>query len=368
MYKGKSVSLVIAAGGSGSRMNSDIPKQYLKIGNTTVIGKSVDAFLKTGAVDKIVIAAAEECMNLCREIFKGIDVTVAEGGESRQKSILNALSHVDTDMVLIHDAARPFVSEEIIFNVLEGTCEHCGCICAVKPKDTVRSESMTYDRNTLFNVQTPQGFDTLLLKKAYKKAEEDSFQATDDAGVFEHFGRKVTIVEGSYDNIKITTREDMPMEIKTGIGYDVHRLASGRRLILGGVDIPYDKGLLGHSDADVLVHAIMDALLGAAGLGDIGRLFPDSDDKYKGISSMILLEDVGKRIQDAGYEISNIDSVVIAQKPKISSYLDAMRAEISEALSISDDKINIKGTTTEKLGFEGRGEGIGAQAVCVLTR
>lgn len=368
MYNGKTVGLVIAAGGSGSRMGTDIPKQYLKIGGRTVIEKCVEVFYKMGVFDKIAVACSPEYEELCRKLLAEYGAVFSEGGASRQKSVKKALEIVDTDYVLIHDAARPFVTEEVIRNVIEGAISYGGCICKVMPKDTVRTESMTLDRSRLYAVQTPQGFETARLKKAYEKAAEEGYDATDDAGVFEHAGGKVHLCEGDYRNIKITTKEDLPMETRCGTGYDVHKLVPERDCIIGGVNIPYEMGLLGHSDADVLVHAVMDALLGAAALGDIGMLFPDSDDRYKGISSIKLLEEVGRCIAEEGYEIGNIDAVVIAQKPKISPYIGAMRDKISQALGIEKNRVGIKGTTTEKLGFEGRGEGIAASAVCILNK
>ena len=184
----------------------------------------------------------------------------------------------------------------------------------------------------------------------------------------ERTGHRVRIVEGDYGNIKITTREDLPMEYRTGTGFDVHAFAEDRQLVLGGVLIPYEKGLAGHSDADVLVHAVMDALLGAAALGDIGRHFPDSDMQYKGISSMILLSRVRQLLEDNFYSIGNIDATVMAQAPKISPYVEQMRSGIADALKIEKSRINIKGTTTERLGFVGRKEGIAAEAVCSIYR
>jgi 2-C-methyl-D-erythritol 2,4-cyclodiphosphate synthase len=175
------------------------------------------------------------------------------------------------------------------------------------------------------------------------------------------------VVPGEYSNYKITTKEDLPMEARIGTGYDVHQLVSHRKLFLGGVEIPFEKGLKGHSDADVLLHAIMDALLGAAGLGDIGRHFPDTSSEYKDISSLILLKDVGIQLKEKGFFISNIDATVICEKPKISGFIMEMKENIAKALEIEENKVNIKGTTTEKLGFTGRGEGIAAEAVCLLT-
>ena len=217
-------------------------------------------------------------------------------------------------------------------------------------------------------MQTPQGFRFGLLKEAFEKAMAEGFYGTDDASLVERLGHAVAIVPGEYTNIKITTPEDLTMEMRIGTGYDVHKLVEERDLILGGVNIPYEKGLLGHSDADVLTHALMDALLGAAALGDIGKLFPDNDDSFKGISSIELLKRVKSALDDKGYSLGNADVTVICQKPKLAGYIDEMRKNIAQALDTDVDRISIKATTTEKLGFTGRGEGIAAEAVCILNR
>ena len=216
-------------------------------------------------------------------------------------------------------------------------------------------------------VQTPQGFRFDLLMNAYEKAYADGYYGTDDASLVERIGVHPALVEGSYANIKLTTREDLPSVTRIGKGFDVHRLVEERKCIIGGVDIPNKKGLLGHSDADVLTHAIMDALLGAAALGDIGRIFPDSDEQFKDADSIKMLEQVGYMIREKGYGISNIDATVICERPKISPYVEEMIENIAKALKIDSDRINIKGTTTEKLGFTGRKEGIAAEAVCILN-
>ncbi|MBQ8562832.1 MAG: 2-C-methyl-D-erythritol 2,4-cyclodiphosphate synthase [Firmicutes bacterium] len=226
--------------------------------------------------------------------------------------------------------------------------------------------SRTLDRKSLFQVQTPQGFASEILREAYEQAYRDGFLGTDDASLVERLGYRIALTEGDYANIKITTREDLPMEIRVGTGYDVHRLTEGRKLILGGVDIPYEKGLAGHSDADVMVHALMDAMLGAAGLGDIGRHFPDTDPQYKGISSLKLLQIVNQRLHEAGYELGNADVTIIAQKPKLAGYIRQMEENLAQALAADCRQINVKATTTEKLGFTGRGEGIAAEAVCII--
>lgn len=379
MYNGKKIGVIIAAAGKGSRMGMDMPKQFMNIGAKPVIVKTYEAFADCELIDNIYVVTNEEYMKYCKDLmvpylsekqlkkFTGI----VSGGRERQDSIYRALKAIDRqkvnmDYVLIHDAARPYITRKIIEDTVCQTVLHDAAVVCVKPKDTIRTNDKTLDRNRLLAVQTPQGFKMDILKRAYDRAYEDNFYGTDDASIVERMDIHPAIVLGSYANIKITTKEDLPVETRIGQGFDVHKLVEGRKCILGGVDIPHHCGLLGHSDADVLLHAIMDAILGAAGLGDIGRHFPDTDDAYKGASSLDLLEHVGYLIREKGYSIGNIDATVICQKPKILPYVEEMIENISKTLKIDYGKINIKGTTTEKLGFTGRKEGIAAQAVCIL--
>ena len=368
MYRDKTVTVIIAAAGSGSRMGGRLPKQYMKTGGEVILRKTAEIFASCPVIDNIIVVADMAYMDLCEDVLKGIEHRTVSGGELRQDSVYEGLKCTDTDIVLIHDGARPFVTQQIITEVTAAAAEYRAAVCAVRPKDTIRTKQGTLNRNELYAVQTPQGFDTAALKAAYEAAYAQGFYGTDDADIAERAGLEIRIVPGSYDNIKITTREDLPMETRVGTGYDVHRLEEGRKLILGGVCIPFERGLLGHSDADVLVHAIMDALLGAAALGDIGKLFPDTDDRYKGISSIELLKAVGEAVSEAGCTIGNIDATLVAEKPKIAPYIEAMRENIAGALDIDTDRVSVKATTTEKLGFAGRQEGMEAQAVCILNR
>lgn len=368
MYRDKTVTVIIAAAGSGSRMGGRLPKQYMKTGGEVILRKTAEVFASCPVIDEMIVVADSAYMDLCEDVLKGIEHRTAAGGQQRQDSVYEGLKCTDTDIVLIHDGARPFVTQQIITEVTAAAAEYRAAVCAVRPKDTIRTKQGTLNRDELYAVQTPQGFDTAVIKAAYEAAYAEGFYGTDDAGIAERAGLEIRIVPGSYDNIKITTREDLPMETRVGTGYDVHRLEEGRKLILGGVFIPFERGLLGHSDADVLVHAIMDALLGAAALGDIGKLFPDTDDRYKGISSLELLKAVGEAISEAGCTIGNIDATLVAQKPKIAPYIEAMRENIAKALDIDTDRVSVKATTTEKLGFAGRQEGMEAQAVCILNR
>ena len=383
MYKNSKVAVIIAAAGRGRRLGSNVPKQYLKIGGEYVIAKTIKAFEDIDEIDYIFVVTNDDYTRMCAEIvdergFAKVE-GIVPGGSRRQDSVYNALQEINArkpgvSMVLIHDGARPFVEKNVILNVLEETENTGAAVACVAMKNSVRmmeadgQGSKSVDRTDYYSVQTPQGFRKSMLIDAYDRAYDDDFEGTDDASIVERAGYDIAIVDGDYGNIKITTKEDLPMENRVGTGFDVHQLTEGRKLILGGVEIPYCKGLLGHSDADVLVHAVMDALLGAAALGDIGKHFPDSDDQYRDISSLKLLAQVKKLLEENYYNIGNIDVTLIAQRPKISPYIDEMRNNLSEVLELDRTRINIKGTTTEKLGFTGREEGIACEAVCSIYR
>ncbi|MEG0918997.1 MAG: 2-C-methyl-D-erythritol 4-phosphate cytidylyltransferase [Anaerovoracaceae bacterium] len=374
------IGVIIAAAGKGTRMGSEVPKQFMSISGIPMIAKTYKAFAKSQLVDKIFIVTNEEYMETCKDLVMSCTSfderkkmgAIIQGGDSRQDSVyrgLKAIKNLDNSFthVLVHDGARPFVSEDVINRTISRTIETGAAVACVKPKDTIRTRERTLDRGQLLHVQTPQGFDIGLLIESYEKATINRLEGTDDASLVEALGYRVAIVEGDYGNYKVTTPEDIPKTMGVGHGYDVHRLVEGRRLILGGVNIPHEKGLLGHSDADVLTHALMDALLGGSNMGDIGKLFPDTDIKYKDISSMELLRNVGLKLSRKGVTISNVDITVMAQRPKISGYIEAMKKNIAAALGIFPYQVNIKGTTTEKLGFVGREEGIAAEAVCLLN-
>lgn len=379
MYKGRRIGAIIAAAGSGSRMGGDKPKQFLNVDGIPVIAKTYRAFANCDMIDVIYVVTGEDMMQQCKNhMVPYLDTKqlkkfggIVSGGNERQDSVYYALIAVKeqggVDYVLIHDAARPFVTGKIIETTVKAAESRDAAIVCVRPKDTIRTVDETLDRRSLMIVQTPQGFRFDLLMNAYEKAYADGYYGTDDASLVERIGVHPALVEGSYANIKLTTREDLPSVTRIGKGFDVHRLVEERKCIIGGVDIPNKKGLLGHSDADVLTHAVMDALLGAAALGDIGRIFPDSDEQFKDADSIKMLEQVGYMIREKGYGISNIDATVICERPKISPYVEEMIENIAKALKIDSDRINIKGTTTEKLGFTGRKEGIAAEAVCILN-
>jgi len=389
MYNNKKITLIIAAAGSGKRMGGGIPKQYLSIGGMPILIKTVKAFETNAFIDTILVVTNIDYINFFQDDLArfGIEnVDVVAGGAQRQDSVYNGLKAMpkDTDYVIIHDGARPFVSKEIITDTLEAVLDKKAVIVAVPVKDTITRQVLSkknlfahqksftgleyFDRNSLLAVQTPQAFEKKLIIKAYKSAYKDGFYGTDEGMLVERLGHPVYVVNGAYSNIKITTKEDLPMENRIGSGYDVHRLVEGRKLILGGINIPFEKGLLGHSDADVLSHAIMDALLGAAALGDIGKHFPEDKEEFKDVSSLVLLKRVYKILLSEGYNITNIDATIVCQRPKISPYIGDMIANLAEVLEIAENRISIKATTTEKLGFTGREEGIAAEAVCLLNK
>ena len=376
MFRDRRVYAVIVAGGRGTRMKAPKPKQFLCIGGKTILEKTVDKFRRSSLVDEIIVVTAQDYLEQTEELFRGFSksMSIISGGERRQDSVANALKLLrqkkvsDDDIVLIHDGVRPYIELDIIASVTKEASEAGAAIPCIMPKDTIRDINKgTLERSDLRCVQTPQGFSAGLLMDAYANAFTDGGDFTDDAGVVEAFGHKVSLVKGSEDNIKITTPEDVVLETRIGKGFDVHRLVEGRKLILGGVDIPYEKGLLGHSDADVLLHALIDAILGAASMGDIGRLFPDTDPAFKDASSLVLLERAWNAVKYRGYDFINADITVICERPKLAPHIDKMEDNICNVLNISRERINIKATTTEKLGFTGRGEGIAAEAVCILS-
>lgn len=372
----ETVTAVIVAAGSSTRMGFD--KLAYAWQGRSVLQRSVEAFDRHPLVTELVLvtspagrARAEAAAAGCRRPVK-----VVEGGATRAESVRRGALAASGALLAIHDAARPFVSEAVITAALEGAAR-CGAAApAVPVKDTVKIAregrvASTPDRASLFAVQTPQCVDRARYLAALEQV--DYAALTDDCQVMEQAGCPVLLTAGDYANYKITTREDLPkeeteMELRIGHGYDVHKLVEGRRLILGGVDIPYEKGLLGHSDADVLAHAVMDALLGAAGLGDIGRHFPDSDPAYKGADSLKLAAHVAALLEKEGWRVQNVDATLLCQAPKLAPHIPAMMQNLAAALGLEAGRVHVKATTEEKLGFTGAGLGIAAHAVALLAR
>ena len=379
-----SVRCVVVAAGKGTRAGLGHNKVFEPLGGRSVLSRCLDALAGSEMFDSIALVISRDDLPVYEALMKKegacpLVKAVAFGGATRRDSVLAGLRALpaDTDIVAVHDAARPFVTREIIAATVEAAREcGSGVICtpvvdtikAVGPDGSVR----TVDRSTLRAVQTPQTFDYQKLLSAHERAEAENYPVTDDAGVYEWCCGTVRLVTvpGAEKNIKLTVKEDFERmrtpEIRVGSGYDAHRLKEGRKLILCGVEVPHDRGLDGHSDADVAVHALMDAILGAAAMGDIGHLFPDNDDRYLGISSMLLLDEVMRRIRAEGWSAANADVTIVAQKPKLAPHIEAMRRNLIGALGTN--AVNVKATTTERMGYEGREEGISAQAAVLLTR
>ncbi|MFZ0475621.1 MAG: bifunctional 2-C-methyl-D-erythritol 4-phosphate cytidylyltransferase/2-C-methyl-D-erythritol 2,4-cyclodiphosphate synthase [Halobacillus sp.] len=386
---------VVLAAGQGKRMLAGKNKQFLKIEDQPLILHTLSVFAKDEWCSEIVLVTNPKERQQMEELLQAFslnkEIQLVDGGAERQDSVFAGLKAVinTTLPVFIHDGARPFVKQELLHELAERTIEKHAALLAVPVTDTIKQKNdqllSTLDRKTLWAAQTPQSFTFSLIYKAHQKAQESGYYGTDDASLVEILGEEVAIVEGSYDNIKLTTPEDLhkaesyiqnqrkgkevenPM-FRIGQGFDVHQLTEGRKCIIGGVEIPHEKGLLGHSDADVLLHTIADACLGAIGEGDIGKHFPDTDPEYKNADSGMLLQHVWKFVKAQGYELGNVDCTVIAQAPKMAPYIEEIRESIASLLDAETKQINVKATTTEKLGFTGRKEGIAAQAVVLLQK
>ena len=375
--EGKSVSAILLAAGSSSRMGG-INKMLLPIKGLTPIDRCVRAF--SPYADEIVIAVSGDTRAAAERAaaLSGVPVTLVEGGARRQDSVLGALRTASGDIAAIHDCARCLVEGPVIERAIAGAEEYGSGAAALTMRDTVRRAATgeTVSREGLALMQTPQCFDRLALLNAYDRLSGD---VTDDATVWREAYGSVNLTEGSIRNQKLTEAGDIPFfealageessmssDLRIGIGEDTHRLTEGRKLILGGVEIPFRLGLLGHSDADALVHAVIDALLGAAALGDIGRHFPDSDPEYKGISSLILLERTAQMLRERGYAARNVDAVITAQEPKLAPYIDEMRKKIADALNVGVESVSVKATTPERLGPEGELLSITVRAVASI--
>lgn len=365
--------VIIPAGGIGSRMGLPFPKQLLPFKGRTVIEAVVSLF---EGYPVVVPVPAEH-----RERFEAVlgdKVRVIDGGATRFESVKRGFDSINPgadDLVCIHDAARPFLDRNTLAGAFDRAEEVGALIYAAVATDTIKKANdkglveETLDRNRIYAAQTPQIFKASVLRTAYEKAESDA-APTDEAGLVEAAGIPVTIHESSRTNTKLTLKEDLALvagtQMAIGHGFDVHRFDETRPLYLGGILIPDTPGLLGHSDADVVLHALIDALLGAAGLGDIGQHFPDTDAAFKGIRSTVLLDRVWSDLKARGWRLGNADMTIQAQAPKLAPHIATMRETISKHLD--GGAVNLKATTTEKLGFVGRREGIAVDAVVLLTK
>ncbi len=410
------VAAIVPAAGRGRRVGAAVNKLLLPLAGRPVLAHTLAAFQAAPSVDEVILVAGREDLDACRRLLANESFdkvsAVVPGGAERQDSVARGLEALgdDVEIVLVHDGARPLVPVDLIEASVREARRRGAVVAALPVKDTVKlvapegAVRETPDRRACFAAQTPQAFRADVLRRAIAWARAAGFAGTDEASLVEKSGGRVQVIPGREENIKITTPDDfilaevllarragaanggrgafgggagVPAEsgtwrgvttVRVGFGYDVHALVEGRRLVLGGVDIPFDKGLAGHSDADVLTHALMDALLGAAGLGDIGRRFPDTDERYRGADSIGLLERVVELLEREGWRPGNADLTLVAQRPRLAGHVPAMRERLAAALRVPPARVNIKATTTEGLGFAGRGEGIAAYAVAVLRQ
>lgn len=372
-----SVCGILLAAGAGARLGAGRNKALLPLGGEALFLHALRA-LKPHCRNVILVVGEGEEEAFSRAMnAAGVSAdTVLTGGAERRHSVERALGKLpkDADILLVHDAARPFPTSRLIHSVLRAAGETGAAVPALPVDDTLREKNgettRTHPREGLYRVQTPQGFNRKLLEKAYA---ENPDTLTDDAGLVEKLGEPVALVPGDPRNFKITRREDLDLAerllsgcLRAGTGYDAHRLVPGRALVLCGVDIPHETGLLGHSDADVALHALADALLGACALGDIGAHFPDSREEYRGVSSLLLLEKTRELIAEKGFIPHQCDLTILAQRPRLAPHILQMRRNIAQALGLPLSRVSVKATTTEGMGFEGREEGISAQAAAMV--
>ncbi len=390
------VAAIVAAGGTGSRMKAAVPKQFLDLAGKPILLRTVERLLALDSVIQVVIALPAGQITRARAILNqrewGVPVRCVRGGHTRQESVRRAVGFAASGagLIMVHDAVRPLCDRETMQRTLDAARVHGAAVPALPAMETIQRVSRngrvlaTPPREELYAIQTPQCFHASVLQRALELAHRHKFEGTDESSVVRWAGHPVVVVPGSSENIKITTPLDLRVaemllsghpvprrdggrsNMRIGHGIDYHCLVEGRRLVLGGVEIPFGKGLEGHSDADALLHAICDALLGAAALGDIGRHFPNTDPAQKDRPSLEFLREVRALVEKAGWTILNVDATILAQQPKLAPFMDRMKTNIASALALPCGVVSIKATTTEGLNAEGRGEGISAQAVVLL--
>jgi 2-C-methyl-D-erythritol 4-phosphate cytidylyltransferase/2-C-methyl-D-erythritol 2,4-cyclodiphosphate synthase len=405
------VSVIIAAGGRGRRLGAGVPKQLLDLGGRPMLQWSIDAFLACERVADLVVVVPPEWIDAPPDCLRRARIRLVAGGERRQDSVANGFAAVPetTDIVLIHDGARPLVDAAMIEASIDAAAEAGAAIVAVRARDTIkwssagmagepecpsaaegRTVERTLERERVFLAQTPQAFRRDVLGAAVALGQ-GGVEATDEASLAERAGYSVRLVEGSVRNIKVTTPDDLVIaealvkaessgagvqrpgtssgaSFRIGTGYDLHRFVEGRRLILGGVEIPFDRGLSGHSDADALCHAVTDAVLGAASLGDIGEHFPDSDDRWRGASSVRMLEHAVSLADGHGFRVVNVDATIVAERPKLGPHRAALVASLARALDVPASAVSVKAKTNEGMDATGRGEALAVHAVALLQR
>ena len=381
---------VLLAAGNSTRMGGGRSKVLEELEGRPALCRSLEVLDRCPLIGEICLVCREQDRGDMLPLTSGLNtpVRVVPGGAQRQDSVEQGVEALTGpwEYVAIHDGARPLVTEEVLAAVCRDAMAHGAATAAVPSKDTCKLAdgagfvAATPARDRLWAVQTPQAFSLALYREALGKARAAGQSYTDDCQLIEAAGGKVKLTMGDYRNIKLTTPEDLlaaraylggeggKKTVRIGYGYDVHRLVEGRNLILAGVEVPFEKGLLGHSDADVIAHAVADALLGAAALGDIGHLFPDTDPHYAGADSLKLLAEVCRLLREKGFSIGNIDATLLAQRPKIAPHISRMRENLAEACGVAVGQVSVKATTEERLGFTGREEGMAASAVCLLER
>ncbi len=380
------VAAIVVAAGRGERFGASVAKPFLVLRGQPVLVHAVRAVEGSPLVTRVVVVVGPSQIPEAQSLLSAHGchkvTAVVSGGAERQDSVRAGLGHIgDADTVVVHDGVRPLATPATVTAVVTAALETGAATAGVPARETVKQVAGnvvtgTLDRAQIWIAHTPQAFRTTLLRAAHQRAREDGTHARDDAALVERLGHQVRMVEDSPLNLKITVPEDLALAeahlrgatvpVRTGLGIDAHRFAMDRRLILGGLEIPSARGLAGHSDADVLTHAIMDALLGGAGLGDIGQHFPPTDPQYADANSLTLLGKVVVLVTSAGWRVAHVDSVVLAETPRISPYVDRMRHRLADALGIPPQAVSIKATTLEGMGALGRGEGIAAQAIVTL--
>ena len=399
----KAIALIVAAG-SGLRVGGEIPKQFLHLGGKPLLRYCLETFAAHPRISGICVVINPSYRPFYEAAVAGLDILPAvNGGATRQESVrlgLESLAASAPDLVLIHDAARPFLDAATIDRTLDSLAEHTAALVAVPVVDTLKRadgtfSGVTVDRKDLWRAQTPQGFHFQSILTAHRAVAGNGQEMTDDAAVAEATGQRVVLVQGHEDNFKVTTPADLaraertlaermlqdamspttdpqsfeyrPLEYRTGNGFDVHRLIAGDGVYLCGIKIPCDWRLEGHSDADVALHALTDAILGAISAKDIGAHFPPSDPQWRGAESWKFLDHANKLVHQRHGKITHCDVTIICEKPKVGPHRDAMVARVAEILGIEQDRVSVKATTTEKLGFTGRGEGIATQATATVA-
>lgn len=374
------IAALVVAAGRGTRLGGELPKQYQLLGSATLLARSLALCAGHPGIGEVRAVIHPDDAGRYAEAASGLALPAPLfGGATRQESVrlgLEALAAEPPDLVLIHDAARPLTPPALLDRVIDALARHDGAVPALALADTLKRGQdgrviATVPRDGLFRVQTPQGFRFPMILDAHRRFA--GAELTDDAAVAEAAGLTVALVPGDEAAFKVTTAEDLARarhalaETRVGTGFDVHRLGPGDHVWLCGLKLPHDRGLIGHSDADVGLHALTDALLGAIGAGDIGQHFPPSDPQWRGAASFRFLAHAAGLIRARGGRILHVDVTLICERPKVGPHREAMRARVAEILGLSSDRVSIKATTTEQLGFAGRGEGIAAQAVATVS-